>query len=84
MIGETKTIIPATAMILDAACLGGDIVHDEAALLVAESSMKLHAEVYRRWRPRAMLLDVGDGGEYHSCAVMLCHVMSCHEKRRLQ
>lgn len=71
-------------MILDAACLGGDIADDEAALLVAESSMELHTEVNRRGRPRAMLLDVGAGGEYHPCAVMLCHVKSCHERRNLQ
>lgn len=56
-------------MILDTACLCGDIAHNEAALFVAESGMKLHAEVYRRWRPRAMLLDVSDG-EYHSCYAM--------------
>lgn len=37
--------------------LRGEVVHDKAALLVAEAGVELDAEVHGRPRPRSLLID---------------------------
>lgn len=61
LVGVASDAPEVSVRLEDASNLGlgrlrGEVVHDEAALLVAEAGVELDAEVHRRPRPRSLLL----------------------------